>query len=271
MGLNEKEIELLIKKLRDKFLEYGKKYSPAWFSADAFEERLRMASVKRMNLEAFILAEIANFEKIRERYEKKKAEKPFAARVESIIEENLARMKKHPAIYFHELAETEMIHFYGALSDLALHLFPILRVLVGDAELKDRINGIEERLGYLALPMGRKHSRRILDHMLVLSRPSGAGHNLEAEKDKNAYLREGAFTLHEIADLCDELIERRSSEWETPLRFDKLHIEGERKNRMLEALSGLTGYGAIIKIRERCAGILDDFRLGAFRERKAPR
>lgn len=269
MGLNEKEIEMLIKKLRDKYLEYGRKHNRSWFNADAFEERLRMATVKRMNLEGFILAEIANFEKTRERYDKKKAEKPFAARVESIMEENLARMKKYPAIYFHELAELETTHFYGALSEFALNLLPVLRVLVSDAAIKDRIRGIEERLGFLAIPMGRKHSKRILDHMLVLSRPPGPAGNLEAEKDKSAYLREGAFVLHEILDLCDELLEMRSPEWEGPLRFDRLHIDGERKSRMLEVFSGLTGYGAIVKIRERCAEILDDFRLGAFRERKA--
>ena len=72
MSLSKEEQLGLVDKLRSRYDEYAKKFSPAWFNRPAFEERYRMAIVNDMDIEAFILAEVANFEKIRERYEKKK-------------------------------------------------------------------------------------------------------------------------------------------------------------------------------------------------------
>lgn len=265
MPLSEKEIKLLIKKLRDKYDEYGKKISRVWFSGEAFEERLDMAIKKRMNLEGFILAEIANFEKTKDKYEKKKNQRPFSAFVDNIMEENRARIKKYEPVYFHPMADLEIVHFYGALSDFAEHQFPIIYVLVKDSFLKDRINQYNDKLNFLAMPSGTKHSKRILDHILILNRSAGPERDRDSEKDKTNYLRESAFVLHDIINFCDELLNLRSSEWETPVRFDKIFIEGERKKRVIQIFTGLTGYGAILKIKESAESIIEDFRLGAFK------
>jgi hypothetical protein len=265
MPLSDKETKLLIKKLRDKFDEYGKKFSKAWFSSEAFEERLNMAISKKMNLEGFILAEIANFEKTKDKYDKKKSQKPFSALVDNIIEENRARIKKYDPVYFHPLADLEIVHFYGALSDFAEHQFPIIYVLVKDSTLKNRINQYNDKLNFLAIPVGKKHSKRILDHILILNRPAGSERDRDSEKDKNLYLRESAFVLHDIINFCDDLLNLRSSEWETPIRFDKIFIEGEKKKRVIQIFSGFTGYGAILKIKESAESIIQDFRLGAFK------
>lgn len=72
MSLSTEEIDKLIVKLRKRYDEYSKKHSATWFNRNLFEERLRMAKENRMNLEGFILAEISNFEKVRERFEKKR-------------------------------------------------------------------------------------------------------------------------------------------------------------------------------------------------------
>jgi hypothetical protein len=87
------------------------------------------------------------------------------------------------------------------------------------------------------------------------------------EKDKNEYLKDTAFVLHDISAFLDELMEKRNPEWEAPLRFDKLHIEGERKKKIISEFSGYTPYGAILKLKEETANIIADFRLEAFRRR----
>ncbi len=265
MALKENEIQLLLKKLRDRYTEYAKKFNKVWFNLEAFDDRYRMAVENRMNLEGFILAEISNFEKIREKYEKKKSEKSFSSRVDTIMEEHGARIKKYPAVYFHPRAHFEMIHFYGALSEFTLYIIPALRLVLSEAEHKTRLNSIEDRLAPLAMPSGKKYSRRILDHIMVLSRPSSRTWELDMEKDKNNFLKESAFLLHEIVDFCDGLLQLRSGDWETPLRFDRLYIEEDRKNHVIENFSGLTGYGTILKIKESAAAIIEDFRLGAFK------
>jgi hypothetical protein len=268
MALTANEIDLIIKKLRERYREYGRKYSRAWFNIEAFEQRYSMALEKGMNLEGFALAEITNFEKTREKYEKKRDEKPFSKMVDDIMERNAERVRKYPPIYFHPDADLEMVHFYGALQDFTLNRLPVLRVLVDEAAHIDALNRLEDAAAHLAVPVGRKHSRRILDHIMVLSRTKAGG--LDAEKDKNAYLRESAFLLHDIVDFCDDLLSLRRSEWETPVRFDRLRIEGKNRNRIAADFSSLTGYGAILEVRNRAAEILEDFRLTAFR-RKQPK
>lgn len=268
MPLSRQEVDILIEKLRGKYRDCAKKYSPKWFNADSFEERLRMSLNNRMNLEGFIFAEIAAFEKLKEKYEKKKSAGTFSQKVDRIIEENTARIRKYPAISFHPRAGIEIVHFYGAISEFTLHALPVLRLIADDNGIKNRLNDLESALDSLATPRGSRPPKRIEDHSLLLSR-RGAG-ELEIERDKNEYLKESAFVLHDIVTLCDELMERRDGQWEQPLRFDRLYCEGERKKRVVKRFSGHTGYGAILEIRDLAAGVIEDFRLQAFRRKGVP-
>ncbi|OHD64345.1 MAG: hypothetical protein A2176_01790 [Spirochaetes bacterium RBG_13_51_14] len=263
MEMSDGEIHQLIEKLKQKYFKYSKK-NPTWFNYDAFQERLLIALKNRMNMEAFVLAEIANFEKVREKYEKKKSEKSFTEQVDRIIEEQTARIKKYPEARFHPKAGLEIAHFYGALSDFALHYFAVLFVVVEDKSLKDNLIALEEKLIVLAVPRGKLPARRIEDHALKIRRTMS---EIDIERDKNEYLKESAFVLHEIIDFCDGLVEARNAAWENPLRMNRLFVEDQRKKSISALFTGLTGYGAIMMVRDRAAAIIEDFRLGAFRKR----
>lgn len=263
MALSREEIILLIDKLRARFDDSAKRLSPKWFDRDAFEERLAMATGNRMNLEGFILAEIANFEKLRERYEKKKGDRSFSQKVDRIIEENIARIKKYPPIVFHPRAGLEIVHCYGALSDFAQHWFVILSSLMPTSEYKDTCLQMEDRLALLAVPRGTLPARRIEDHQLLLNRKGVT--EIEIERDRNEYLKETAFILHDAADLCGTLLELRSADWETPLQFSRLFIEDRRKKTVVQLFTECTGYGAIMKVCDRALQIIEDFRLGAIK------
>jgi hypothetical protein len=267
MPLSDKEVQTLIGKLREKYAGYAKKYSKSWFNLDAFEDRLLVALKNKMSLEGFILAEIANFEKTREKYEKKKNAKSFTQLVDRIMEENMARVKKYPPVYFHPQAELEIIHFYGAVSDLALHHLPVLWLISNDV-IKNRVIRIEEQFGFLAMPTGTRHAKRILDHIMILNRQSSPELPMEVEKDRTSYLRECAFCLHDVVDLCEELLDLRAQEWEMPLRFEKLFIEKERAKKVVDLYQGLTGYGAVLSLKEHVGEIIEDFRLSAFRRKE---
>jgi hypothetical protein len=265
MAMSEDEINLLIEKLKKRYAEYSRK-NPTWFNIDAFNERLLMACRNRMNMEAFILAEISNFEKVRRKYDKKKNEKSFSEQVDRIIEEMTARIKKYPAIQFHPKAGVEITHFYGAMSELELHYFAVLFILAEDKSLKDRLIAYEGELNNLAAPRGKLPAKRIEDHLMKLRLRQSS--DIEIERDKNDYLKESAFLLHEIVDFCDGLIEARNPEWGNPLRMSKLFVEEGRKKVISALFAGLTGYGAIMKVRDYAAGIIDDFRLTAFRRQR---
>lgn len=267
MALDYTEIEQLINKLRNRYRESAQSYNPRWFDPAPFEERLSMAKKNRMNMEAFILAEISNFEKLFQRYDIKKKEKEnsFSQEVDRIIEEQNERIKKYPDINFYPIAGFEIRHFYGAVAELALNYFPVLWIVTTDSTLKNMLIIIEEKLNYMALPRGKATSKRIEAHVLKLARQKIS--ELEIERDKNDYLKETAFVLHDIVDFCDGLMERREEEWKLPLKLGKLYIEDSRKKAIMSQFSGHTGYGAILKVRDYCLNIIDDFRLKSFKKK----
>lgn len=265
MSLSEEEVELLIAKLRNKYASYAEKYSEKWFNPHLFEERLQIALRNRMNLEGFILAEIKNFEEIRKKYDKKKNERPFSEKIDEIMEEHTAQIKKYPPLHFHPAAGFEMSHFYGALSLFTLTSFPILWLVVTDQDRRMKLKQFENALSELAVPRGAKPPGRIEDHILILSRRDTR--ELDIERDKNNYLKESAFILHEIIHFCDELLHTKNDEWERPLRFDKLYIEGEHKKEIIKRFTNQTGYGAIMTTMHQAQAIINDFRLDAFKRK----
>ncbi len=265
MSLSTEEIDKLIVKLRKRYDEYSKKHSATWFNRNLFEERLRMAKENRMNLEGFILAEISNFEKVRERFEKKKNDRPFSETVDNIIEENTAKIRKYPRIDFHPRAGFEITHFYGALCEFAHIYFAAFWLIPLEEDLKKNLFRFEDELQFLAVPKGSSPSKRIEDHILVLSRRNVT--ELEIERDNNEYLKQSALLINEIIDFCDGLLASRNGNWEAPLQFNKLYVEDDRKKGIINIFTGTTGYGAVVTIRERASDIIEDFRLHAFKRR----
>jgi hypothetical protein len=274
MAMSQGEIDQLLDKLRKKYKEHAAKHDTKWFDIRKFEERYTMALDNRMNLEAFILAEVANFEKIIERYDKKKVKPSISEKIDHVIEENNARMIKYPEIKFHPKAGFEIIHFYGAAADLVLNYMPIFWNLIKDPSVKRKFEILEEKLNFMALPKGTQaskrmelqESKRIEEHLNILSRKHVM--DIEIERDKNDYLKETAFLLHDIIDLCDRMMERKDPSWDFPLAFDKLYVEDKQKEQIEHIFNGKTGYGAIMAIREYVHNILEDFRLTMFRRRE---
>ena len=266
MSLSNNEVNELVTKLREKYKEYSEKYHKKWFNLDAFDERLTFALKSRMDLEGFILAEISTFEKLKIQYDNKKKSKEnlFSQEVDKIIEENLARIKKYPQILFHPKCGIEISYIYGALSYLLSYIFPITRIIITDNILKRNVVSLEDRLVFLAEVRGDIHSKRIGDHILLLNRKEVRP--IDIEKDSSDYLKESGFILHEIIDFCDGIMDSGHEEWNYPITFQKLFIEEERKRGVIDLFKGMTGYGAILKIKEYASEIIEDFRLKAFRQ-----
>lgn len=265
MPLEKTEIDKLIKKLRESYKEYSEKHNRTWFDLNAFDERLSMAIKERMNLEGFILAEITNFEKIKQKYEirKKAKENNFTKEVDRIIEENMARIKKYSPVVFHPLCGQEISYFYGAMLEFSNDFFPVLRMLLLDPSLRSYLFKIEEKLDFFVFPVNGRNSKRIEDHILLLNRIGVK--EIEIERDRNDYLKECAFILHEIIDLCEGLIDSGNDDWAVPVVFSKLFVEERKKRRVVDNFKGLTGYGAFLKVKERASTLIEDFRLAAFR------
>ena len=265
MALSQNEIEKLVEKLRARYDEYAKKHSPRWFDRHAFEDRLQTALRNRMDLEGFILAEISNFEKIKERYDQKKNSHSFSERVDRIIEEQTEKIRTYPDLEFHPRAGFEIRHMYGALTLLVESYVPILWGILEEREHRDTLYRLEQKLEGYGGTRGRRYAPRIEDHVAIMKRPGVR--ELDIERDKNQYLKEAAFLINEVTSFCRELLEYRDPSLESPLKFDRLHIEGARKKKVINTFNNCTGYGAIVTIMDYAEGVINNFRLQAFRER----
>jgi hypothetical protein len=264
MALSKNELDMLLEKLREKYIKYAADFSPVWFNQKAFEERYKMTIKNKMNLEAFILAEITNFEKTREKYDKKAKKSDFSENINNIILENNAKIKKYPEIIFHPDAHFEITHLYGALSEFNNLYFPIFRIILTDIEMKKIFEKFDHELSFFAIPLTKDHPLRIDDHILIISRKGIT--DLEIEKDRSHYLKEAAFLLHDILNFCDQLMNVKDEEWKNPIKFNTLYIEKDRKSLITKKFTGLTGYGAILEVNEYIRNILSDFRLEAFKK-----
>ena len=257
--MDREEINQIVSKIRETYRDYTKKYGQK-FQQDGFEERYQLAIKNGMELDGFFLSEITFLEKLKEKYDKKTVAKPFSAKVDTIIEENTARIKKYPKIEFHPKANFEICYFYGAMDEFAKHYFEIFRVIDG----KDMVN-FEDELTFLAISRGSRLPKRVQDHATILSRPNVR--TLDIERDASDYLRSCAFLLHRVIDLCEALLDGHSASLESPLRFNKFqHMEDSARKALINIFSGLTGYGAIIKVSEQAQNIINDFRLKAFKQ-----
>jgi len=264
MPISKDEFNNLVEKLRDRFDDYAKRFSPVWFDRNAFEDRYRMAIVNSMDLDGFILAEVANFEKVRDRYDKKKKEKEkFSLKIDKIIDENFARINHYPHVDFHPKAGIEMKYMFGALTELGSFYIPVLWLLFSDYLRRNAITELEHLFQRIALPRGTRPPEGIEDHILLLNRDAVT--DLEVEKSRNNYLKESAFLLYEVIDFCDNYINERVSELDLPVRFDKAFFNNETKQQVIDNFSECTGYGALLKIKTKAEQILSDFRLTAFR------
>jgi len=268
MDLSPKEINNLIAKLREQYIEYGEKVSKKMFDKDSYETRLKLAINNRMNLEGFILAEIATFEKLKEKYEKKKKDKEksaaFSQKIDTMIEENNARIVKYDPIDFDKAGSIELKHFYGALNFFCYEYFTIMWIITSNMRFKDTISAYDHKLKFFGDYNPPRLSKRIEDHILVINRPYIE--EIDIERDRNNFLKEAAFLLHDIYDFCDKVIGYKESDLEMPIQFDRLFNEDERRKKIIDTFHNLTGYGAVLKVQKMAGEIIDDFRLGAFKK-----
>lgn len=261
MALSEKEIKIMLDKLRDLYGEYAALHSPSWFNIDELNSRYLHALETGMNLEAFVLAEVSHFEKLKARFEKKNDKGAFTQKVEKMMDDYLEQISRYPSEDFHPDACPEVRHLYGAMKDFALRFMPGIHCIYANKKLTDILYDMETRLVAHSLPRGDDHPRPIEDHCLVLARKDVK--EIDVARSRTSYMKETAFLLNEIRDLCRQLLDLKVPEWEEPVVFKKQGIDVY----VAEVFEGCTGYGVIHRIMEQVDQILNDFRLGAFKKK----
>jgi hypothetical protein len=249
--LTPNEISRAVDKIRRRYDEYIYKYFKPRSIKNAFEDRYIEAIKASTDISNFLMAEISAVEELIRREEERvgsgQAEEPapesVTERVERIVEENLARMRKYPEVPFHPVASEELRRLLGAMCRLEEKHWEVLTTcLRNTAYYRSSLTmlNLEGKLRHLAargsdgVPSGLS---RYLYHANRFPRDY-----LAIDRQEKEYILESAFLLHDLS----EILERVEA------NYPQLE-EGSR--------SGLRDIQAFIQ------GIIRDFRLKEFKRK----
>ncbi len=248
--LTPNEISRAVEKIRHRYDEYIYKYFKPRTIRNAFEDRYLEAIKVSADISNFLMAEISAVEELIRREEEKvgsgQAEAPketVSDKVERIVEQNLARMRKYPEVPFHPVASEELRRLLGAMRLLEeKHWEVLVACLRNTAYYRSSLTmlNMEGKLRHLAarssdgVPSGLSrymyHANRFPRNYLAIDR------------EEKEYILESAFLLHDLGELLERV--------ET--NYPQLE-EGSRK--------GLQEIQAYIQ------GVIRDFRLKEFKRR----
>ena len=250
--LTPNEISRAVEKIRRRYDEYIYKYFKPRTIKNAFEDRYIEAIKASTDISNFLMAEISAVEELIRREEERvgsgQAEEPapesVTERVERMVEENLARMRKYPEVPFHPVASEELRRLLGAMCRLEEKHWEVLTTcLRNTAYYRSSLTmlNLEGKLRHLAargsdgVPSGLS---RYLYHANRFPRDY-----LAIDRQEKEYILESAFLLHDLGEILERV--------ET--NYPQLE-EGSR--------SGLREIQAFIQ------GIIRDFRLKEFKRKQ---
>lgn len=200
-----KEIELRIKRLRDRYKEFSERYGKNRFNLEKFEERFQEALKSRYNLEIFVSAEEEALNQLYHEVinpkiekEKDKYESSFLKKVDKILEDYDERIKSYPYIDFHPDANEELKYLYGAIRQFYYNIFPLLEIIFGSRELGTNIikdfSLFYGFIDYFGREVQNGYSRRIEDHIIKLKHYSSN----EVEQDYRNIMIETAQYFNKL-------------------------------------------------------------------------
>lgn len=231
------DVDAVVQKLKRLYSQFAEKYGSKLFNLKAFEDRYRDALLKRLNLNAFLHAEITAFEELKKRVEKKNkkpASTTYSEIADKIIQKNLERVRKYRSIDYHPEAEEETKYLLGAVTDFYYDVWDKASSLLKSLGYTDILNKLENDFSYYVVPIRSQYSRAVDDYLLVLSRKNPK----DNEKAAVNFIKYGAILLNN----CLKVIN------------DSLNLP-EKLNDIPDGMKSLMQYKSIL------LGIIDDFRL----------
>ena len=250
--LTPNEISRAVDKIRRRYDEYIYKYFKPRSIKNAFEDRYIEAIKASTDISNFLMAEISAVEELIHREEERiageqagqPANESVTERVERIVEENLARMRKYPEVPFHPVASEELRRLLGAMCRLEEKHWEVLTTcLRNTAYYRSSLTmlNLEGKLRHLAgrssdgVPSGLS---RYMYHANRFPR-----NYLSIDREEKEYILESAFLLHDVGEILE--------------RVDTNYPQLDEGSR-----SGLREIQAYIQ------GIIGDFRLKEFKRKQ---
>ena len=265
-GDRDVDVDQAVKKIKSLYGKYAETYGSRVFNLKAFEERYKNALRNKLNLEAFLHAEIMVIEELKKRVTGGQSREPpklgYSEIADGIIEKNLQKVRKYRSIDFHPDAELETKHLLGASTDFydkiwgrAVRVLKSLRV----KGLEDTLAKLESDFAYYVVPFRGSYSRAVDDYTLVLSRRNAR----EGEKAAVNFIRYGGILLNN----CLKAMTDGVNALETP-GADATAASGSAPasgGLDRKADPGTLPYQELLRCRDILLRLIEDFRLGDIR------
>lgn len=244
------DVDAVVHKLKSLYREYGERYGKKLFNLEGFENRYHDALINRLNLNAFLHAEITVFEELKRRVAEKgkpsgreSSESSYGEIANRIVEENLERVRKYRCIDFHPDAEEETKYLMGAVTDFYYREWNKATKLMGIAGLKgetDLIHKLENDFSYYVVPIRGSYSRAVDDYLLVLSRKNPK----ESEKASVNFIKYGGILLNNCLRLFNDNLNHMRSSNQLQAQLNELEVYKNELIRIIQdfRLSDIRGY-----------------------------
>jgi hypothetical protein len=265
-GDNNIDVDQAVRKLKSLYGKYAEKHGSRVFNLAAFEERYKNALRDKLNLKAFLHAEIMVFEELKKRVEGSVGAQPpkprYADIADGIIEKNLQRVRKYRSIDFHPDAEIETKHLLGACTDFydkiwrrAARVMKSLRV----KDLGDALAKLENDFIYFVVPFRGSYSRAVDDYVLVLSRRNAR----DSEKAAVNFIRFGGILLNNcLRAMTDGVNALEAPAAETAPASGSTQAPEGLERRPCHGPGPLQ---ELLRCRDILLRLIEDFRLGDIR------
>lgn len=250
--LTPEEIRKTVEKIRKRYDEYIFKFFKPKPLKYAFEDRYIEAIKSGSDISSFLMAEISAVEELISREEERVAsgqaqpaqKESVSQKIDRIVEENLAKIRKYPDTAFHPIASEELRRLFGALSELEQKHWERLAYFLRDtAYYRSSLTmmNLESQLRYLAGRASDGVPSGLSRYLYQINR--FPRNYLAIDREEKEYILESAFFLHDL----NEILERVNVNYP---QLDQNSREGLQETQ------------------EHILGIIRDFRLKDFKRKK---
>ncbi|HPO48806.1 MAG TPA: hypothetical protein PLO89_00630 [Spirochaetota bacterium] len=266
--LNEREINLVLTKIKNKYQKLISEFKKSRTLADGFEERYFNALKSKIDLSTFLLAEIEAVEELYKREEEKKSkeiplkkqeQKPAPTIADKVYEENKKRIEKYPRLILDVSdADEDTERLLGGVREFINSYFQAITTIykerrhTNEGEKNNNFsNKFLSSYDYKGeIPIARQY-------VIALQRRPRDFKKIEYEH--KFVLKETAFLLNEILDLLESIAIKE----DIPQPDKKLSLQKDKssqENKFYEYFNNLTYKEAFEKVRGFLKDLITDFR-----------
>ncbi|MDH4199344.1 MAG: hypothetical protein OEV66_03100 [Spirochaetia bacterium] len=247
----------LVEKLREKYQRAAEKYGEKIFNLVELESRITHLLKTKGNVESFVKAEMAFYEKAMsiafaktQEIEKKKEAN---ARINAILDSHTQKIRKYKDIFFDPVASVEVRKMVGAITDWYDNGLPLIKYLYRGAEVWNEIIPVYQEMERFYMPPGRPSTaflRNYADEIRKMPQD-------QKENAERRLIQTCANSLYKMENLLEKEMQKMTD-------FQKariINMSPAFDPEIREKWAKMKEFEALAIVTSDISNIIDDFRL----------